>query len=198
MQKIKIVTDSASDIPQEDLEALGIEMLSIPIAVDGKGYFERKSFSIEEFYDILDGASEIPVTSRIPEQDYFACYRGAMEKGYTHLINVTINASGSGVNAAAHMARDRFYADIPGARQKLEIHIVDSGTYSLAYGWPTMPRWPKADGGRRKSSSGWKIIFPRWKFIWAVTLWNTPRNRDASAPPLLLWGMCWGFVPSSP
>ena len=49
MQKIKIITDSASDIPQQDLEALGIEMLSIPIAVDGKGYFERKSFTIEEF-----------------------------------------------------------------------------------------------------------------------------------------------------
>ncbi len=148
MQKIKIITDSASDIPQQDLEALGIEMLSIPIAVDGKGYFERKSFTIEEFYEILDKASEIPVTSRIPEQDYFTCYRNAMEKGYTHLINVTINAGGSGVNAAAHMARDRFYDEIPGARKKLEIHIVDSGTYSLAYGWPTMQAAKMAKSGK--------------------------------------------------
>lgn len=148
MQKIKIVTDSASDIPQEDLEALGIEMLSIPIAVDGKGYFERKSFSIDEFYDILDKASEIPVTSRIPEQDYFTCYRNAMEKGYTHLINITINAGGSGVNAAAHMARERFYEEIPGARKKLEIHIVDSGTYSMAYGWPTIQAAKMAKSGK--------------------------------------------------
>lgn len=149
MQKIKIVTDSASDIPQEDLDALGIEMLSIPIAVDGKSYFERESFSVEGFYDILDGAVEIPVTSRIPQRDYFACYRSAMEKGYTHLINVTINAGASGVNASAQMARKQFYADIPGARKKLEIHIVDSETYSLAYGWPVMQAAKMARNGRR-------------------------------------------------
>lgn len=41
MEKIKFITDSASDIPEEEARAYGIEVLPIPIAIDGKDYHER-------------------------------------------------------------------------------------------------------------------------------------------------------------
>ena len=45
MEKIKFITDSASDIPEEEARAYGIEVLPIPIAIDGKDYHERVDFT---------------------------------------------------------------------------------------------------------------------------------------------------------
>ena len=40
MQRIKMMTDSASDLPRESAQELGIDIIPIPIAVDGQGYLE--------------------------------------------------------------------------------------------------------------------------------------------------------------
>ena len=54
-EKIFFITDSACDIPaknEQELENLSI--LPIPVTADGKGYYERESFTPEEFYDLMD------------------------------------------------------------------------------------------------------------------------------------------------
>lgn len=40
MQRIKMMTDSASDLPRESAQELGIDIIPISIAVDGQGYLE--------------------------------------------------------------------------------------------------------------------------------------------------------------
>ena len=40
MQRIKLMTDSACDLPGSLARQLGLEVIPIPIAVDGKGYLE--------------------------------------------------------------------------------------------------------------------------------------------------------------
>ena len=134
MQKIKLMTDSASDIPDTDLERLDIDMLKIPIAVDGKAFYER-DFTFDEFYNVLNNAKEIPVTSRISEQDYLNHYAKVYAQGYKTLINVTINAKGSGTYMSAVQAKDRFFEENPDALDKFSINVLDSKTYSLGYGY---------------------------------------------------------------
>lgn len=136
MEKIKIVVDSSSDIPDEELAELGIDMVCVPMVIDGQGYYERKSFSTKEFHQILQKASEIPTTSRVPTNDFLNSYQCAWEEGYTDLICVTINAAASGTSVSAHMARDEFYT-LPD-RERMGIHIVDSRSYSVAYGYFVM------------------------------------------------------------
>ncbi len=138
MPKIKFIADTASDIPDDLLLEYDIDMPSVPIAIEGKGYFERRSFSIREFYQILSGCSEIPATSRVPAEDYKACYERAFAYGFSDIINVTINAGGSGTNASAHMAKELFFEENPNAAGKINIHIVDSKTYTMAYGYPVV------------------------------------------------------------
>ena len=53
MNRIKIMTDSASDIPKELEEQYNIRILSFPVTVEDKGYLERVDFTNEEFYEIL-------------------------------------------------------------------------------------------------------------------------------------------------
>jgi DegV family protein with EDD domain len=146
MQKIKFIADTASDIPDELLLAYGIDMPSVPITIEGKGYFERRSFTILEFYKLLAGCAEIPATSRVPMEDYKACYERAYAEGFSDVINVTINAGGSGTNASAHMAKELFFEENPGASMK--IHIVDSKTYTMAYGYPVVESAKMARAGK--------------------------------------------------
>jgi DegV family protein with EDD domain len=148
MQKIKFIADSASDIPDEMLLEYDIDMPSVPITIDGKGYFERRSFTIKEFYKLLAATGEIPATSRVPVEDYKDCYERAFARGYTDIINVTINAGGSATNESAHMAAAAFFEEHPDAQDKLKIHIVDSKTYTMAYGWPVVEGARMARNGR--------------------------------------------------
>lgn len=138
MEKIKFIADTASDIPDDMLLKYDIDMPSVPISIEGMGYYERRSFTIQEFYKLLNKTGEIPTTSRVPVEDYLECYVKAYKKGFTDIINVTINASGSGTNASAHMASDIFYKENPDAKGKMRIHILDSKTYTMAYGAPVV------------------------------------------------------------
>lgn len=148
MEKIKFVADTASDIPDEDLREYGIDMPNVPITVDGEGYFERRSFSILEFYDVLGGAKEIPATSRVPVEDYYGCYERAWNEGCTDIISVTINAGGSGTHTSAQMAKELIFEKIPAAKDGLRIHVVDSRTYSMAYGYPVVQGAKMARAGK--------------------------------------------------
>ena len=113
MEKIKFITDSASDIPEDEARAHGIEVLSIPIAIDGKDYQERVDFTAREFYKLLTDATNIPVTSHIPHTRYADVYRHAAEDGYRKIINVTINSKGSNMFDAANMGKELFAEEYP-------------------------------------------------------------------------------------
>jgi DegV family protein with EDD domain len=138
MRKIKFITDTACDIPDEQLLKYDIDMRYIPITIDGAGYHERKDFSVHQFYELLKDTKEIPKTSAIMAPEYLECYKKAREDGYSDVIVVTINAGGSAIFAQATLAKKMFFEECPQAVGKINIHIVDSGTYSMAYGLPVL------------------------------------------------------------
>jgi len=148
MEKIKFITDSPSDIPDKDLQRYNIEMAHVPITIDGESYFERKSFTIQEFHKILAEAKEIPTTSRILPHDFQERYARAYNEGYNIIICVTLNARGSAINASAHEAKQAFFEENPDAAGKIEIHVVDSATYSIAYGYAIVQAAKMVDDGR--------------------------------------------------
>ena len=135
-QRILLMTDSASDISDADLLEGGIVMLPIPIAIDGKGYLERGDFTTREFYERLTAAKELPVTSHILSITYQQAYLDAFEQGYTDVINTTITSVGSNMFEAAVFGKQQFYKEHPEAEGKMNITVLDSGTYTLGYGYP--------------------------------------------------------------
>lgn len=148
MQKLKLIVDSPSDIPDEDLQRYDIDMLSVPIVVNGREYLERQSFSLVGFYEKLVAAKELPTTSRIPQGEYVARYHKAWQEGYKHIISVTINAGGSGIYESSCMAVESFFHQYPEAKGQISIHVVDSRTYSLGYGYPVIQGAKMAEEGR--------------------------------------------------
>ena len=57
MAKIKIMTDSACDIPKEKEHELNIRILNFPITIEEKGFREREDFETQEFYDVLESCT---------------------------------------------------------------------------------------------------------------------------------------------
>ena len=141
-EKIFFITDSACDIPAKDEQELeNLCILPIPVTADGKGYYERESFTPEEFYDLIDSCENIPSTSHIPAIAFQEKYEQAWEKGYTHLVVVTIYSGASAMYQSALMAKNAFREEHPDA---MRIEVIDSNCYAMGYGYPIIQACHKA------------------------------------------------------
>ena len=135
LQKIRFITDSACDMPVELEKRYNIEILSIPLTVEGEPYQERKDFTPQQFCNLLLEVKSIPTTSHIPSPVFMERYEAAFAQECTDIIHLTINSKGSNMYTAALMARDTFFEEHPEAKGRIHIHILDSKTYSLAYAY---------------------------------------------------------------
>lgn len=147
MAKIKIATDSTSDIPKNLVEELGIEVLPLTLRANGKEYRDGIDITPEEFYEILDTSDELPASSCVAPALYTELYEKAYKEGYTDLVLVSINSKGSSTYQGSVMAKDMFYEDYPEAADKFTIHNIDSLTYSMSYGWAVVEAARMAKNG---------------------------------------------------
>ena len=145
MMKIKISTDSTSDIPASFREKLNISVLPLTILHEDKEYRDGVDITPTEFYKILDEAAVLPVSSQVTATEYLTLYQKTYEEGYTDLIHVSLNGKGSGTYQAAVMTRDMFLEEHEGCN--LRIHIIDSKTYSMAYGMAVVEAARMANNG---------------------------------------------------
>ena len=144
-EKIFFITDSACDIPLEDERELdNLCILPIPVTADGKGYYERVSFTAEEFYDLIDTCKSVPVTSHIPAITFQEKLEEVYQQGYTHTVIVTLFSGASAMYQSALMARESFLEEHPNA---MEIEIIDSNSYTMGYGYPIIQACHQAKQG---------------------------------------------------
>ena len=134
MTKIKIATDSTADIPKRFCEELNISVLPLTVLANEKEYRDGMDITPQEFYRIIDESKKLPVSSQVASVLYIELFEDTWKAGYTDLIQVTVNSKGSGTYQAAVLSRNLFYEDHPEAKEQLAIHIIDSKTYSMAYG----------------------------------------------------------------
>lgn len=134
IEKIKISTDSTSDIPLSVREELNISMLPIMLITEDKEYRDALDITPEEFYPILAATEKLPTSSAVTPFLYAVLFEETYREGYSDQIHVTINSKGSGTYQNAVLARDMFYQEHPEAKDDFRIHIIDSLTYSMGYG----------------------------------------------------------------
>lgn len=131
---IKIITDSASDIPKDEWEELGIKLMPIPITIDGVTYRESLDFTGVDYYPMLAAAKEIPTHAQVTMIEFAEEYRRAIAEGYDGIICVTITSKGSGIYDAACLAKKFLLEEEPELEQTVTIDVVDSKAYTYVYG----------------------------------------------------------------
>ncbi|MGO5023694.1 DegV family protein [Lawsonibacter sp. LCP25S3_G6] len=135
MARIKFSTDSAADLPAQLRDELSIQVLPFPIAMGDEEYEDGVDFTPDEFFDMLLSAPQIPTHAQLNAYIFTECFENAWSEGYTDLIHVSINSKGSATFSNALQARDDFYQHHPDAKETFHIHLIDSKTYTMAYGW---------------------------------------------------------------
>ncbi|MDO5602878.1 MAG: DegV family protein [Oscillospiraceae bacterium] len=133
MSKYAVLTDSACDIPPEVAEKHHIDILSFSITLDGKSYVERQDFTFDEYYDMLRNAEGVPTTAQVTSLRFFEQYCLYDDAGCEEVLHVTICGKGSATYESAQLAARQFAEERPAS--KMKVHIVDSHTYSMVYGY---------------------------------------------------------------
>lgn len=129
MGKIKILTDSAADIPKELAQKLQISVLPLTYTFDGENYFEDGiSLSHSEFYRTMQSGSSMPKTAQVPADRFERAFLEALEE-FDSVIAVTLSSAASGGFQSANIAR----RDILEKRDA-DITIIDSMSFSYLYG----------------------------------------------------------------
>ena len=150
MSKYVVLTDSTCDLPEEAAKQHNIDIVCFKIALDGEGYTERVDFTPEQFCEMLKKASGLSTTAQITQFEFFDKFEEYDRQGVEQTLYISINAGGSGTNAAAHAAAAQFHEEHPDS--KMEIFIVDSHAYSMAEGAGVIEAKQKLDAGETMES----------------------------------------------
>ncbi len=152
MPKIKIITDSASDISEKDEKELGIIVMPFKVAHGGKSYISRVELTNEQIYKMLEESDETPTHSQITAFEFTETFEKLFAEGYTDIITVTINKKGSSTYDNACLAKKNFFEDHPDAKGKFGIYVIDGVGYTGAYGYPVKQAALKAKKGESAAS----------------------------------------------
>lgn len=146
MSKIRIITDSGSDLTVEKANELDIRLIPISFTFDGENYFkEGLDMPVEEFYEKLKASETTPKTTQVTPIEFTDVFNEELDNGYDTLIVVTISSKGSGMNQNARLAASEVMEERGG-----DIVVVDSMGYSALYGVPVTYAAKMAKEGKEK------------------------------------------------
>lgn len=138
MNKIQIMTDSASDISLEDEKKYNIPIIPFPITVGGKSYLSRVEISNDKFFELMLQNDEIPKTAQINAFEFVEIYYEQAKAGVEDLILVLINSKGSATYDNSVAAINMFYDEHPEYKDKFFVHSIDGMGYNAIYGVPVI------------------------------------------------------------
>ena len=120
---VKIIVDSASDIPQSMANDWGIDVLPLKIRFGDEEFLDGVTMTNTEFYERLIETDTLPKTSQIPPGEYADAFARATEKG-EEVICMTLSSGVSGSFQSAMIAA----ADFPD-----RVHVIDTHQFSISY-----------------------------------------------------------------
>lgn len=124
-RKIAIVTDSTSDLTEEQLKEHDIRLLPLKVVYSDRQYIDRLEIQPHEIYERLE--QEIPTTSMPSPGEAMALYRSLADEGYTDVLSVHIS---SGLSGTCQMAR----AVAKQLKDIINVEVIDSKALSWGVG----------------------------------------------------------------
>ncbi|PKB68273.1 MAG: hypothetical protein BZY81_02305 [SAR202 cluster bacterium Io17-Chloro-G4] len=122
---VRIVTDSASDLPAELASRWNIEVVPCYVVIGDRSYKDGVDLSADEFYSQLTSSARLPTTSQPTPADFQTVYQDLMNQGH-HVVSIHVSGKLSGTLNSAHQARVALGDEALGA-----IEIVDSQLASV-------------------------------------------------------------------
>lgn len=128
---LKIITDSASDIPKWVIKEYGLHVIPTPVVIDEKDYFDGQTIFPEEFYDVLQSGKDIK-TYHINSQMFYDNFLPYAQNN-DQLIYICFSTGIAGTFNAANIAKIELLEEYP----DFDLTIIDSKCASLGFGLST-------------------------------------------------------------
>ena len=145
---IALVTDSACDIPAGIIEKYQIHQIPLNLHVGDNNYLDKLTIHPDQFYKVLDSATEHPTTSQINEKAFVNMY-SHLASHYDSVISIHLSGPLSGTYRNSQSAAKKISAEM-----NKTISTIDSGTVSGAIGLLVMEAARMIKEGRNH----WNIV----------------------------------------
>lgn len=127
MARIRVVTDSACDVPEEIARRLNIDIVSLSIRFGDEEFTDRVDLSPEEFWAKCKASKTLPETAAPSPGAFQAAYERAKADNCDGVIVLTLSALLSATNQSAVLGAEAVSDSMP-------VRVVDTKAVSMAQG----------------------------------------------------------------
>lgn len=124
---IKIVTDTACNLPAAWLEQYQITRIPFNIQFGLETFREGIDLTPETFYRRIQTEARLPTTSQPAVGEFIQAYETLSNEGECELLSIQLTSRLSGAWQAARLAADR-------VSDRIKVHVIDSRTGSVGLG----------------------------------------------------------------
>ena len=137
---IRIVTDSASDIPQALADANNISIVPLSFRFGDEEFIDRQQLTVAQFWERCGSSAVLPETAAPSPGQFEAEFRRLFNAGATGIVVISLSSLLSATMQSAELAARAVAGDIP-------VRIVDSRSASMGQGIAAVACAKKAAGG---------------------------------------------------
>ncbi|HEY5105100.1 MAG TPA: DegV family protein [Acidimicrobiales bacterium] len=127
MSRIRVVTDSASDLPQEYANRLDIDVVSLTIRFGDEEFVDRVDLSPEEFWAKCKASKTLPETAAPSPGAFQAAYERAKADGFDGVLVLTLSSLLSATHQSASLAAEA-------VGDAIEVRVIDTLSVSMGQG----------------------------------------------------------------
>jgi DegV family protein with EDD domain len=127
MARIRVVADSACDIPEEIAQRLEIDVVSLSIRFGDEEFTDRVDLTPAAFWAKCKASKVLPETAAPSPGAFQAAYERARDAGCDGVIVLTLSAALSATYQAATLAAEA-------VRGSIDVRVVDTQAVSMAQG----------------------------------------------------------------
>lgn len=124
---VRVVTDSACDLPQELVDAHAIEIVPLTIRFGDTEYVDREELSTIGFWELLQASDVLPETAAPSAGAFESKFRDLIARGATGIVCINLSSRLSATMQAAQVAAAAVGGDCP-------VQVIDSLTCSMGLG----------------------------------------------------------------
>ena len=92
MSGVYVVTDSSSDLTEEEVAELDVEIVPLTVRIDTDEFVDRRDLGIAEFYKRMAASDDLPQTACPSPGAFEEAFNRAAEAGADAVVCITISS----------------------------------------------------------------------------------------------------------
>jgi DegV family protein with EDD domain len=141
MAGVRVVTDSACDLPKELADQLGIEIVPLTIRFGSEEYTDRLTITAAEFYEKLRTTADLPETAAPSPGAYEEAFNRLADDGADGIVCACLS---SGLSATMQSAENAARA----VGDRITVRVIDSRSITMGLGTQVVEAARAAAAGR--------------------------------------------------